>query len=213
MQQLGGQTWNGGTYFKWRAGQHCPPRPWYISLTCMQGRIQPISLGGAISVTFGSQVSLRVHYSKRGEVYFTTLLWQNNGQQNGLIWPMLFSKLCKIMMNKVTFVGFRGDRLNPSPWIRTCLLVQHFFIVNLHWRCAMCHTDAWINLNLNCSSKLPIILLSTDEQQLRGLDIDASAYYENSLMDASTHSIEVHWHITNGNPKTASARLLTSDAQ
>jgi len=28
----------------------------------------------AISVTFGSQVSLRVHYCKRDEVYFTTLL-------------------------------------------------------------------------------------------------------------------------------------------
>ena len=32
--------------------------------------------GGAISVIFGSQVSLRAHYCKRDEVYFTTLLWK-----------------------------------------------------------------------------------------------------------------------------------------
>jgi len=25
MQQQGGQTWNGGTDFKWGAGHHCPP--------------------------------------------------------------------------------------------------------------------------------------------------------------------------------------------
>jgi len=30
--------------------------------------------GGAISVIYGCQVSLRVHYCKRDEVYFTTLL-------------------------------------------------------------------------------------------------------------------------------------------
>jgi len=40
----------------------------------LQGRIQPGSLGGTISVIFGSQISLRVHYCKRDEVYFTTLL-------------------------------------------------------------------------------------------------------------------------------------------
>jgi len=39
---------------------------------------------GAISVLFGSQVSLRVHVCKRDEVYLTTLLWQNNWGQNGL---------------------------------------------------------------------------------------------------------------------------------
>jgi len=30
--------------------------------------------GGGISVIFGSQISLRVHYCKRDEAYFTTLL-------------------------------------------------------------------------------------------------------------------------------------------
>jgi len=61
-----------------------------------QERIHPVSLGGgAISVTFGSQVSLLVHYCKRDEVYFTTLLWQNNGRQNGLISRMLLSECSK----------------------------------------------------------------------------------------------------------------------
>jgi len=37
--------------------------------------VDPTSkVGGAISVIFGSQVSLRVHYCKIDEVYFTTLL-------------------------------------------------------------------------------------------------------------------------------------------
>jgi len=49
-----------------------------------QGRIQPVRLG-AISVKFDSQVSLRVHYCKGHEVYFTTLPSQNNGRQNSLI--------------------------------------------------------------------------------------------------------------------------------
>jgi len=62
---------------------------------------------------FGRQVSLRVHYCKRDEVYFTTLLRQNNGRQNGLISRMLFSELFKLMVNKVTFIGFRGEAIAP----------------------------------------------------------------------------------------------------
>ena len=42
---------------------------------------------------------------KRFEVYFTTLLWQKNGRQNGLIWRMMFSELHKIAVRKVAFVG------------------------------------------------------------------------------------------------------------
>jgi len=35
---------------------------------------------------------------------------------------MLFSELYKIMVKKVTFVGFRvGDRPNRPPWIRPWL--------------------------------------------------------------------------------------------
>jgi len=48
-----------------------------------QGRIQPVSSDGAISVIFGSQASLWVHYCKRDGIYFTTMLSQNNGRQNG----------------------------------------------------------------------------------------------------------------------------------
>ena len=92
-----------------------------VLLHTNQGRIQPVSLRGVISEKFGSQVSLRVHYCKKDEVYFTTLLWQNNRCQNGLISRMLFSELCKIMVNKVTFVGFKGAIAPPldSPLAQT----------------------------------------------------------------------------------------------
>ena len=60
-----------------------------------------------ISVLFGSEILLRVHYCKRDKVYVKTLLGQNNGRPNGLIPRMLLSELQNIMVNKVTFVGFR----------------------------------------------------------------------------------------------------------
>ena len=79
---------------------------------------------GAISVIFGSQVSLWwVHYCKRDEIYFTALVWQNDGWQNGAISRMLFSELYKIMVKKVTFVGIRGgDRPNRPPQDQTCAI-------------------------------------------------------------------------------------------
>ena len=83
-----------------------------------QGRIQPVSLRrrGAISVIFGSQVLLQVHYCKRDEVYFTTLLWQNSGRQNGLISRMLFPNCSKSWWTKLLFVSFSGgDRPNRPP--------------------------------------------------------------------------------------------------
>ena len=56
---------------------------------------------------------------ERWKVYFTTLLWQNNGRQNGLLTRMLFSELYKIMVNKLPSVGFGGDRSPQFPsWIR-----------------------------------------------------------------------------------------------
>ena len=84
--------------------------------------------GGAIAVIFGSQVSLRAHCCKRDEVCLTALLWQNNGPQNGLISQMLFSEFCKIMVNKVIFVGFIGTiaPIDPLSWIRTCFTEQGF---------------------------------------------------------------------------------------
>jgi len=73
--------------------------------------------GGAISAIFGSLVSLRVHYCKRDEVYFTTVLWQDYGRQNGLKSRMLFPELYKIMVKTVTFIGFRGRSPQSPPWI------------------------------------------------------------------------------------------------
>ena len=54
-------------------------------INLVQRRIQPVRLGEAILVIFGSQVLPRVHYCKRDGVYLTTLLCQNNERQNGLI--------------------------------------------------------------------------------------------------------------------------------
>jgi len=52
----------------------------------------------------------------RDEVYFTTLLWQNNQRLNGFISLTLFSELHEIMVNKVTLVSFRrGDRPPLDP--------------------------------------------------------------------------------------------------
>jgi len=51
----------------------------------------------------------------RDEAYFTTLLWQKNGQQYGLSSQTLFDELYKIMVNKVTFLGFMGAIAPISP--------------------------------------------------------------------------------------------------
>jgi len=58
---------------------------------------------GAVSVIFGSPVSLRVHYCETEEVSFTTLLRQNNEQHNGLLSRMLFSDLYKNYSSFRTF--------------------------------------------------------------------------------------------------------------
>jgi len=68
----------------------------FVAFTGKQGRIQPVSLEGEISVIFCSQVSLRVDYCKRHEVYFTTLLWQNNGGLNG---PYIANGAFRIVQN------------------------------------------------------------------------------------------------------------------
>jgi len=78
-----------------------------------QGRIQPVSLRGAISVIFHSHVSLRVHSNQRGSIIHSIAVTKN-GRQNGLISRMLFSKLYKIMVKNVTFLGFRGGRSPQS---------------------------------------------------------------------------------------------------
>jgi len=83
--------------------------------------------GGRDFRNIGSQVSQRLPYCKRDEAYFTTMLWPNNGWQNGLILRMLFSELYKIMVNKITFAGFMGgDRPLWIPPVSTTgiLLIQ-----------------------------------------------------------------------------------------
>jgi len=61
-------------------------------------------------------------FCKSVEIYFTTLLWQKTGRQNDLISRLLFSELYIIVVKKVTFVGFREDRPNLPPSIRTSLI-------------------------------------------------------------------------------------------
>jgi len=85
----------------------------------MQGRIQPVSLGGAVSTV---KAHSRIHYCKGDELYFTTLLCQNNGWENCLKLRMRFSKLYNITVNKVTFVVLRRvDRPPPlDPPLHPC---------------------------------------------------------------------------------------------
>jgi len=71
-------------------------------LTCQeQGRNQPVSLGrGAISLI----LAVKSHYgfaTVRYQAYFTTLLWQNNGRENGLISRMLFPNCSKFWWKKL----------------------------------------------------------------------------------------------------------------
>jgi len=71
-----------------------------------QGRIQPVSFGGwRFHYCLVVKSLLQLRYCKRDEVYFTTLLSENNGRQNGLISLMLFSELYKVMANEVTVLS------------------------------------------------------------------------------------------------------------
>ena len=74
-----------------RPEQH---RPLCFKIYIDQEQIHPARLGREILVILSSQVSLRVHYCKRDEVYFTTLLWQNNGHQNSVIYCECYFPNC-----------------------------------------------------------------------------------------------------------------------
>ena len=125
-------------------------------------------ISGAISVIFGNQVSLRVHYCKRDEVHFTTLLWQNNGWQNCLKPRTLFSEFYKIVVNKVNFVGFRWGgaigAIAPTwirPWVK--FIAGHascpFFYCAMHMhkhiiRSQQVHKNAFAKIFLHvCKSE------------------------------------------------------------
>ena len=102
---------------------------WALNLIC----------GHFINFRNGIKISTLLTFGcPRDEVYFTTLLWQNNGQQNCLISRIRFSELFKIMVKKVAFVGFRGgDRPNRrTRWIRTCCRNQGRTLNNIVMRAA-----------------------------------------------------------------------------
>ena len=102
------------------------------------GRIQPVRLGGTVSVKTGSQGSYQLCYCKRDEAYFTTLLWQNNGRQNGRISRMLFSELYKLMVNKATFLGFKWAIAPPPASALGCVHVGLSYCISVfikQWNC------------------------------------------------------------------------------
>jgi len=79
----------------------------------VQGRIQPVSLRGAIPVKFCTQVLLRVHYCKRHEVY-SQHCCEKTRRLNG---PYIANAVSRVVQNhseKVTFVGFRGEMTTPE---------------------------------------------------------------------------------------------------
>ena len=56
---------------------------------------------GAISMIFGSQVSLQVHYCKRDEAYFITLLWQKMDDKVALYRECCFPNCSKSWQKKL----------------------------------------------------------------------------------------------------------------
>ena len=74
---------------------------------------------GTISVIFDMRFSLVVHYTtvKWDEVWFATLLWQNNGQQKGLISRMFFLN-CKKTLGIMLLSQISGGAIAQiTPWI------------------------------------------------------------------------------------------------
>ena len=84
----------------------------------------PISkVSGAISIILGSRVLLRVHYRKRDEVYFRTLLWQTMDGNMALYRECFFrivwnhseknyfgdAILIKVMKQGIVFFGCSGS--------------------------------------------------------------------------------------------------------
>jgi len=97
-----------------------------IGLT--QGRIQPVSLGGAISVIFGSQVSLRVHSVKEMKYTSQHCCDKTVDGKMALYRECCFLNCSKIIVKKVTFVGFRRVIAPIAPrgsapgltWVQAC---------------------------------------------------------------------------------------------
>jgi len=98
----------------------------------------------AISEIFGSQVSQRLRFCQRNVVCSTALLWQNSGRKNGLYSQILFCELYNIIVNKVTFAGFRGEnRSNRSPWICPCPQGNMSLLVDCEWYVRLLYFVGW----------------------------------------------------------------------
>ena len=71
--------------------------------------------GEAVSVIFGSQVSLRVHYCKRDEVLHNTTVTKQWMTKWPYIANAVFQIVDNVMVTKVTLVGFSGGSNRPFP--------------------------------------------------------------------------------------------------
>jgi len=130
----------------------------------------------AFSVIFNSQVSLRVHYCIRDEEYFT----------NGLISRMLFSELHKIMVNKVTFISFRGDdRRNRPLWICPCTTLHKIERLKITWE------QNWSAQN-NCNERREFIQNRVDSKltvnYLSGWDFTLTRWIGDSYLTQISNS-------------------------
>jgi len=110
-----------------------------IEITLCEARADPVSkfTGGNFSNIWESSLMTGSLLYKRRSILQKILLWQNNGRQNRMISRMLFFELYKIMVNNVTFVGFRGGRSSPVDppllWrhLRDKLIIQRWNLAYL----------------------------------------------------------------------------------
>jgi len=118
---------------------HQQPRyPMHEHTACTQRRIQLVSSagGGAISLIFGNQVSFAGSLLwDRWSIHYNTAVTKQWTTKRHCIANDFFSELYKIIVNEVTFVGFRVDRPNRRPCVHlkhttctcstSCALVAH----------------------------------------------------------------------------------------
>jgi len=83
-------------------------------------------------------------------------MFQNKGRQIDLS-RMLFSEIYKIMVNKVTFVGFRGGRRTPQSlltFLRSCVSRVFGFVAKKQGGVAenSCHLFAELDLEQPASA-------------------------------------------------------------
>ena len=105
-----------------------------------QGRIQPVRLGGGGRFQWYLVVKTHTSFATVREIKYTSqhCCDKTMDDKNSLISRMFFSELYKIMVNKVTFVGFRGAiapiafPLDPHPmWAQSISAVPWPWISRL----------------------------------------------------------------------------------